>query len=210
MLRKNRIGLFAVTAVAASLLVGGLVVGSNMGFKMNLQLTRGVAQWVSIPYISPYANADAVLTNTMPAGGTVTRFLPTNPPSQQFWTGTLGTNFAVVGGEGYQLTPTGTIGTTYNVIIVGSHDPFQTVPAGGFIASRDYLVSIPYHTTFINAGDVLADLPSAGTVTRLLKTSPPSVQFWTGSLGTNFGVVLGEAYNVRVVSNSPGFLPAHF
>ena len=209
MKQKSRIKVLALAAVVVTLGVGGVVIGSNMGFKFNLALTGGVDQWVSLPYNSPYADADDVLDALMPGGGTVTRFLPTAPPSVDFWNGSSGTNFATTAGEGLQLNPL-TPGTT-NAVVVGSHNPFANVPAGGFIANRDYLISIPYHTTAQNADDLLADLPSSGgTATRLIPGTPPSVDFWNGSSGTNFSVVLGEGYVVRVLSDSPGYIPAHF
>jgi hypothetical protein len=189
--------------------VGGVVIGSNMGFKFNLALSGGVDQWVSLPYNSPYSNADDVLDALMPGGGTVTRFLPTVPPTVDFWNGSSGVNFATVAGEGLQLNPLAP-GTT-NAVVVGSHNPFANVPSGGFISNRDYLIAVPYHTTAQNADDLLADLPSSGgTVTRLIPGTPPSVDFWNGSSGVNFAVVLGEGYVVRVLSDSPGYIPAHF
>ena len=199
----------AFGTVGLGLLVPGLLLGaSNMGFKVNRLLVGGnsIKQWVSIPYRSPYHNADDILQRLMAGSGTVTRYLPTFPASTEFWTGSLGTNFAVMPGEGYELAPTITI----ERLIVGSHDASVVVPAGGFIANREYIMSIPYHSVSETADDLLRELPTGGTLTKLLPTSPPSVSFWTGSLGTNFPLVIGEAYKFKPIANAPGFIPSHY
>jgi hypothetical protein len=235
-MRKSRITILAAAGVVATLMVGGLVVGSNMGLKGNFALVGGVDQWFAPPYLNPYVDADGLLKALTPtAGGTITRFVATSPPAFQFWTGATGNgnppNFLLEKGEAYQIRPN----TDETVIIVGSHDPFATIPAGqrglpvgpdvppGFVGNVDYLVAVPWHTTYQDADDMLNDLPTGtGTVTRVRQAvgGPPSFEFWTGVAGNcnvgvtctqpAFGIDLGRGYLVRILSNSTGFSPAHF
>ncbi len=230
---KSKITMLAATDTAAALLVGGLVVASNMGFKGRFQFQPGVTTWFSPPYTSPYANAGQLLSALAPGDATasINRLVPTAPPSFQFWlasgdggpSGVNPKNFVLKPGEGYQIS----VGTASDVVVVGAHDPFVTVPAGqdgtqvgniapGFIAGRDYLVSVPWHTTYINANDFLLDLAAQGSITRLDQVSgnPPAFFFWTGNDGNdspkNYAIQLGRAYQVRVLTSSSGFVPAHF
>ena len=208
-MKKNRIAALAVTGMVASLVVGSLVIGSNMGFKKNQLLILGQDQWIAVPMTGPHAvDANSLLTALGGAGGTVTNILPTAPPSVQFWTGSLGDNFAFVPGNGYQFRPG--VAAATSVIIVGAHDPNQIVPAGGFLGGRDYLLSPPYHTTAVNAQGLLDDIPGGGTITRLVVGPVPSFQFWTGSLGDNFAYTIGEGVTIRPIVSSAGFLPSHF
>ena len=70
MTKKNRIAALAVTGVVASLVVGSLVIASNMGFKINLQLApSGQVQWISVPYGGPYTNADDLLNLVLGGNG---------------------------------------------------------------------------------------------------------------------------------------------
>jgi hypothetical protein len=174
------------------------------------------------------------------AGGTITRFVSTSPPSVQFWTGLSGNglppNFLLEKGEAYQIRPN----TNETVIIVGSHDPFATIPSGqrgvpagvlplgsnvppGFVGNVDYLISVPWHTTYQDADDLLNDLPTGtGTVTRVKQAvgGSPLFEFWNGLSGNcqvgvtctqpAYGIDLGRGYMVRILSNSSGFSPAHF
>ena len=230
---KSRIAMLAASGVIAALMVGSIVVASNMGFKARFTFDGGVSNWFSPPYTSPYATAGDLLAVVAPAGGTIERSIPVSPPVIQYWTGTSGNgtpqNFVLKPGEGYDVSPT----VSTDVIIVGAHDPFVTIPAGqdglpdlgsgpggsippGFVGNRDYLIAVPYHTTYQTVDDLLKDLPASGTVTRKDEVSgnPPIYFFWTGTSGNdvpqNYAVVLGKAYQVRLVSASAGYTPAHF
>jgi hypothetical protein len=231
---KSRIAMLAASGVIAALMVGSIVVASNMGFKARFTFTGGVAQWFSPPYTSPYATADDLLNAVAPAGGLINRYVPSSPPAFQFWNGSAGNgvpfNFVLKPGEGYEIQPN----ASSDVIIVGAHDPFVTVPAGqdglpaiggnpaggsippGFVGNRDYLVAVPYHTTYQTIDDMLKDMPAGGTIFDLRQApgNPPAFYFWNGLTGNdvpkNFAVTLGKAYQVRLVSASAGFTPAHF
>jgi hypothetical protein len=233
---KSRIAMLAASGVIAALMVGSIVVASNMGFKARFQLTGGVSNWFSAPYTSPYATANDLLNAAAPtSGGQISRYIPSDPPAIQFWTGSTGNgspfNFVLKPGEGYDIVPN----VNEDVVLVGAHDPFVTIPAGqdglpavgsiplggsippGFVPNRDYLVAVPYHTTYAKIDDMLKDMPGAsGVITKVVHNvgSPPAYFFWTGTTGNdtpkNFAVVLGQAYLVRVLTASSGITPAHF
>ena len=234
MLKNSRIGTIAALGVVAAIGVGSLVVASNMGFKGRFTFSAGVRQWFSPPYRSPYATADDLRNAALPnGGGTITRTVATSPTSFQFWNGTTGNgdpkNFVLNAGEGYELLPT----VAEDSVLVGSHNPFTAVPLAqtglpaspgiplggstpaGFVANRDYLIAVPWHTTYLTAEDLRVDIPAAQRVVRIAPTSPASFIFWTGSTGNdtpqNFAVTLGEAYEVRVLQTTPqGTSPSHF
>ena len=242
MLKNSRIASFAAIGVIGALAVGSLVVASNMGFKGRFAFPGGIATWFSPPYNSPYQTADDLLQATCPtAGGRIQRTIASSPPGFQFWLGSaLGGNSNVPGednwdlnaGEGLEVKPN----STEDVILVGSHNPFTAVPLAqinlpldannvqipdtpnGFVANRDYLISVPWHTTYLTAEDLRLDMPGAARVIRLEET-PGNVAFffWSGpELGgndtpQNFALTLGEAYEVRILQNTPqGATPAHF
>jgi hypothetical protein len=240
---KSRIAMLAASGVIAALMVGSIVVASNMGFKARFTFTGGEKNLFAPPYTSPYSNAgDLLAAVAVNSGGigTVTRRIPVSPPAEQFWNGFDGNgdpkNFLLKPGEGYDVIPS----VDEDVVIVGAHDPFVTVPAGqdglpenaaagiplggsigpGLEIQRDYWVAPPYHTTYVTAQDFRADLPGgldgASTITRIDDQPgvPPAYLFWNGFDGNstpkNFAITLGEAYVVRVLTPSPGFTPAHF
>ncbi len=73
------------------------------------------------------------------------------PPGFQQWDGTAGINVDLVAGEGVELRPS----APADVIVVGSHDPHIKVPEGGLSCCRDYLISIPDHSSTHKADDLL-------------------------------------------------------
>jgi hypothetical protein len=251
MLKNSRIASFAAIGVVAALAVGSLVVASNMGFKGRFAFTGGVAQWFSPPYNSPYKTADDLLQATCPsAGGRIQRTIASDPPGFQFWAGKgagegngIPPNFVLNAGEGYEVKPScGLVpnlcnaggGLVEDVVLVGSHNPFIALPLSqqglpdnadptpdGFVANRDYLISVPWHTTHLTAEDLRTDLPGAARIIRLEETTTNvAFFFWTGPPPTgaggndtpqNFALTLGEAYEVRILQDTPqGVTPAHF
>jgi len=156
-------------------------------------------------------------------------------------------NFVLNAGEGYEVKPTcggppalactsGASILEEDIVLVGSHNPFVALPLAqnglpgsdalnnvstpaGFVANTDYLISVPWHTTYLTAEDMRLDLPGAARVIRLVENpgSPAAFFFWTGPVnggnGTpqNFALTLGEAYEIRILQDTPqGVTPAHF
>ena len=63
----------------------------------------GVEQLVSIPYPLTPITADEILDDVLQSSGTVTRLLPGNPPSFDFWNGSNGANFSLPEGEAVKI-----------------------------------------------------------------------------------------------------------
>jgi hypothetical protein len=244
MLKNSRIGTIAALGVVAAIGIGSLVVASNMGFKGKFAFTANEKTWFSPPFHSPYQTANDLMVaingaGASPNGGVVQRTVATNPPSFQFWDSALRlgngepANFVLNAGEGYEIKSNATV----TPVVVGSHNPFTALPlaqnglpanaaAGiplggstpaGFVANRDYLISVPWHTTYLTAEDLRADLPGAQRVIRVEQNvgQSPAFFFWNGDTGNdtpkNFAVTLGEAYEVRVLQSTPqGATPSHF
>ncbi len=89
----------------------------------------------------------------------------------------------------------------------------------GFVANRDYLISVPWHTVYLTAEDMRTDLPGAARIIRRVETagSPAAFFFWTGPLAggnddpQDYALTLGEAYEVRILTDTPqGVTPSHF
>ena len=240
MLKNSRIGTIAALGVVAAIGIGSLVVASNMGFKGKFSFTANEKTWFSPPYHSPYQTANDLMLAINPgSGGVVQRTVATNPPSFQFWDSQaqvgngLPANFVLNAGEGYEIRSNASV----TPVVVGSHNPFTALPlaqnglpanadAGiplggstpaGFVANRDYLISVPWHTTYLTAEDLRSDLPAAQRVVRIDNAGggAPSFFFWNGDTGNdspkNFGITLGAAYEVRVLQSTPqGATPSHF
>lgn len=199
--------------VVAGLLVG-VVYASNMGFKLvfGLAHTGGLPAndfSVSIPFNTPFNVANDIY-QAAPGAAFVARL---NAASNTFtiWVplpGNFANNFPVAKGEGYLIRIPG--GTSTSITLVGSHDPAFTYNFN--IAGRDFLISIPYHTTWQVAQDLYKATPNASAVTKL-NPSTNTFTIWTplpGNAANNFPIVIGEAYRVRVSAAPSVTVPEHF
>ena len=179
-------GLVAGIAVVA-LVVGGLAVASNMGFKFVPNIPSNGAFNLSLPWNNNYSNAQSLLTD-LRSGGDVTRVAKFNANSTlTSWDGESGVNFAIEKARSY-IAYGGTNGAT--PVIVGSHDPNFTIDIGG---NQAFNAAAPYHQTFSNAQALLTDLrDKGGDVTRVAKFNTNStLTSWDGESGVNFSLDLG-------------------
>ena len=226
--------------VAAALIVvmGGAVVASNMGFKMNKPLVQAALgstsqtgnNWTSIPYHNPYGTIGGLcsqtgLLSTGTIGRTIIRTknytgLTTNFVS--FTCGTLGANNqALIPGKMVEIRPfgPGVANSPTSMIIVGSHDSGQPI---SITEGSDFWLSVPYHTTWVNSNDLCAQagLTSTGTLRgsmQRLNPGPPAA-FQPATCGSTiaiFNLVLGEGLQVREANPTAGiqvrtFTPAHY
>jgi hypothetical protein len=193
-------------SLALVLVVGGLVVASNMGFKYVPNFAVPSADyWLSVPYNNNYTVADDVC-NDLGAATLVSRF-DTPTGIRQDWTCPFGTNFTVTSGEGLFVR----VGSASTPVIVGSHDPTLAIPAGGFtVVNTDWFLSIPYHTTAAVADDICLEVGPNATLISRFDTGTGIRQDWTCPFGTNFTVNIGEALAVRVGAATSAFTPSHY
>lgn len=187
------------------LVLGGLVVASNMGFKWAPTWSEiNKDYWISLPYRGSWSVADD-LCGLVPNSTLVSRFDPVGSVRLD-WTCPFGNNFALTPGEGFFVR----VSASSSPVFVGSHDDDLEIPVGGFaVANSDYFLSIPYHTTAAVADDVCAEVADAIIVSRF-DTSTGVREDWTCPFGNNFTVRPGESLALRVSQPGPGFVPSHY
>jgi hypothetical protein len=216
---------FLVALGLAGLLVGGGLLASNMGFKLNYALdgpgVNGSATGTStlgLPFHQQTNLANALdLINDMNAAGpgtvnSVSKFVKSTDGLLTY-TGSAGENFSLVPGEAYFVQVAGTI----NYIVVGSHNPNLDVtfdgPGVNGSATGTTFFALPYHTTLTDALSLIAELNGAGpgtvnSVSKFVK-STDGLLTYTGSAGENFSLVPGEGYFVQVAGTIVA-RPSHY
>ena len=154
-------------------MVGGMVIASNMGFKLSFGLlkaagTNSGTNWVSLPMYFPFANAldwKADITNCTQ----VTRFVRSNDTLQTY-TGAKGSiNFPIEKGTAYLVK----VSADTSYVVVGAHDPSYAVPllkAVGTNSGTNW-VSVPYHSTTNNALELKADIANCTQVTKFVRSN---------------------------------------
>jgi len=219
--RTWAVGMVTVAVLAG----GGVLLASNMGFKLNYQLIRqtaGVsatgANTLAIPF-NPQVGIISSKTLMDDIGSasvaSVARYMrATN--SYESYTGRVGTpnaNFTLATGEGYLVV----MSTTTNYIVVGSHNPNASITLNrqqaGVSATGANLFSFPYHHTANTSKALMDDIGSASvaSVARYIRATN-SYESYTGRVGTpnaNFTVALGEAYLI-VMSTTTNYIPSHY
>lgn len=222
----------ALVSCAALLVAGGLF-ASNMGFKLNYQLTGPGAfpvngtNTISLPYNQQSGLLSAEdLGNDVGgfnAGGggpvlQVAKYIKATDGIQSY-TGGTGTDpdFGLDPGVGYRIQ----VNTDTSYIIVGSHKPGFAVALTGPGAfpvngSNDY--SYPYHSTSTTSQELGNDVGGfsaggGGPVLQVAKyvKSTDGLQSYTGGTGTDpdFALIAGEAYVIQV-NTDVNYVPSHF
>jgi hypothetical protein len=223
-------------AVTILLTSGGLVLASNMGFKINKQiypswLLSGVPKrdnWISIPYNSPYADAKKLCTafGTTAAGFTIFQLNPATGTQLVNYPCSLSTVVALDAARGIRIRNTSTVVPIItNGVLVGSSNEATSLPTilGGFLVAgapkKDNWISVPYHTTWIKAEDVCVSLGMGGGTGNIIRNNPDPVATPNAishpcgnTTINNFALVIGEALNVRktTAGDIVGKLPPHF
>jgi hypothetical protein len=197
-MKRNRKLWGLIASVAAlGLLVGGVAVASNMGFKYVPNIPTGEYWNLSLPWNNNYAKASELL-NDLNNGDTtndaqsVTRFNFDKSRTDWFKGAPPSQNFAVVKGEGYLVRAADGIDDT---VVVGSHDPNFTITynANEFLNS-----SAPYHQTHSFAADLFSDMNTQtgdgiDTISRVNSNNTFTDWFLGAPPSQNFGLDLGMA-----------------
>jgi hypothetical protein len=179
--KKSRLTLAVVMIAATVVIVGGVAIASNTGFKINKALFPIAANpqagnnWTSLPYFHPYPNANvlclAMGLRTNGVGGVTAAnaatLLKIDPVSGGSSTGICGTStggtFTWAAGTGVRIrNTTAATGPTAptQAILVGSHNPSvtlnlpQTDPTNANANKGNFWFAVPYHTTAVNAQDL--------------------------------------------------------
>lgn len=200
---------------ALVLAVGGTVLASNMGFKFVPNLNQAGKDFtISLPINNNYTNADSIFQDVNASGCAAAKVERINPStggtSRTTWVGfgSAADNFSVAKGQGYIVTTAGNC-TTW--VVVGSHDP--TYVYNFAQAGKDYLTSIPYHTTATVANDLFTGIPNCAKVERInpsLGATSRTTWVGFGSAADNFPVAIGQAYIVAVGVAGVNWTPAHY
>ena len=201
-------GLVAGIAVVA-LVVGGLAVASNMGFKFVPNIPSNGAFNLSLPWNNNYAKAED-LRKDIASYGPVDRVSRYNADSTlSNWNGKPpGKNFAIAKGEAYIV-----FGGNGGVqpVIVGSHDPNFTI---NIAAGDAFNAAAPYHQTLNKAEDLRKDIESQfpGSVDRVARyNSDSTLSNWNGKPpGKNFDLALGSGVIIFAKSAISGYVWPHY
>lgn len=186
-----------IAAAIVMLIISTVAIGSNMGFKISIQLTAGYSNFVSLPYFNSYTNAQS-LFNDIPNVSSVSRW--NNATGLwETWIG-FGNNFAITPGECYVVK----VRNNATWVVVGSHNPSLALP---LTAGYSNFVSVPYHTTATNAQSLFNQIPNVSSVSRW-NNATGLWESWIG-FGNNFAITPGEGLVVKVRTTST-WAPAHF
>lgn len=208
---KSRMVRAALATVGAfALILGGVAVASNMGFKFVPNVGGGDNFNLSLPWNNNYPNV-ADLFNDLPGVQSVSRF-NANATLTTWQNGTPAAgNFGLSKGDAYIAVAGG--GGISTAVIVGSHDPNFTLD---FAGGDNRNVAAPYHGTHARVADFFNDLNSqlgAGAVQSVSRFNAnatlTSWQNGTPSAG-NFTLNLGEGYIVLANSGGTGYVYPHY
>ena len=222
-MKKN----YVVALGAIVLLVAGVVVASNMGFKLNKPLdgpgTNGSAsgtQDVGLPFNqqTSLVNASDLRGDIVAEGGTgvsISRFNPQTDSLATYAGISSANDFALTPAEGYRVK----LSSDVNYIIVGSHDPGLVVtlngPGTSGSASGSQLYAYPYHST-ANAASQLRDevLAQGGggislSISRFNSQTDALATYAGISSANDFALAPGEAYVLKS-SGDIAYVPSHY
>lgn len=211
---------------AVALLVGGVVVASNMGFKLNKTIAgpgAGVAsgtQDIGLPFnqqtsLVKASNLRADIIASGATGVSVSRFNPVTDALQVYSGLSVADDFDLAPAEGYRVKVSG--GSSY--IIVGSHDPGLVVsldgPGTNGSASGTQLYSYPYHSTTSAASQLRQEIlnQSGGGVSVTVSRFNPAIdalKVYSGlSVADDFALTPGEGYVIKT-SADIAYVPSHY
>jgi hypothetical protein len=222
-MKKN----YVIALAAIVLLVAGVVVASNMGFKLNKPLegpgTNGSAsgtQDVALPFNqqTSLVNASHLRDDIIASGGTgvsISRFNQQTDALATYAGVTVDSDFALVPAEGYRIK----LSNTINYIIVGSHDPGLVVtldgPGTNGSSSGTQLYAYPYHSTANMASQLRAEIiaQAGGAVTLSISRFNPQTDAlltYSGvTVESDYALTPGEAYIIKT-SADIAYVPSHY
>jgi hypothetical protein len=231
---KKNVFVAAALAVCVLATAGGLL-ASNMGFKLNYQLTGPASvggagtgkQLFSLPYFRQTGidNAANLLfdigTGSSGPVSNITKYNNVND-TLIVYNGRMSSSpavpFTLAGGEGYLVTMNGNV----NYIVVGAHDPSLSValtgPASvGGAGTGKQLFAPPYNITSANAAQMLFDIGggSSGPVSNITKYNKvnDTLIVYNGRMSSSpavpFVLAPGEAYLVTMNGNVP-YIASHY
>jgi hypothetical protein len=225
MTKKTFFGAMAVATAVA--LTGSALVASNMGFKLNYQLSAQGAgsnsgtNTLALPDNRQTGLNDAKnLMDDIGGIATVTsiqKFLKATD-TLQVYTGRKngGLAFPLAAGEAYYVKMN--VGTPVNYVIVGSDDPaiaYNLQAQGAGSNSGTNFFAYNYHQTAADAKGLLDDIGGVASVTSIQKflKATDTLQVYTGRKngGLAFALTPGECYYVKMNTGvTVAYTPSHY
>jgi hypothetical protein len=206
-----------IVAVGVVVVLGGGLMASNMGFKLNKSLVAAGGgslsgtQMLGLPYNRQVGidNASDLFADMggSPTVQSISKFTTINDGLTAYTVGLA--DFPLEAGAGYLVK----MGSNSNYIVVGSHDPsavIQLEAAGAASLSGTNLFTPPYHATASTASELFAELGNAPTVQSISKftTSNDGLTAYTVGLA-DFDLNPGESYLIKMGSTVP-YSPSHY
>ena len=192
--------------VGAALLIGGVAIASNMGFKYTTDIQADESFNLSLPWNNNYTTAEDLRTDL---GADRVSKVRTDATFQNWFPGSFGNNFDTVAKEAYVVTAGG---TAIQEHVVRSHDPTATID---LTADEAKNVAAPYHQTLTTANELFQDIEGqlgAETLDRVSKIrADATFQNWfPGSFGNNFDLDLGMGVVVFAKATAGGYQYPHY
>jgi len=211
MTRNRTVWGLAAALAGVALLLGGVAVASNMGFKFVPVIpgTPGLNSFnLSLPWNNNFTDA-AALFDAITAYGPISSVQKWGADSSLYaWLGPGSyTNFPIQKGIAYIVNGAGP--GDVHPVIVGSHDPNFTMT---FVAGSTS-ASAPYHQTYVDAAGLFAAIKATcPNLTSVQKWGADSSLYaWLGPGSyTNFPLDLGMGVMVNTTTQCAGFVWAHY
>ncbi|MFC1786717.1 fibronectin type III domain-containing protein [Halobacteriota archaeon] len=160
--------------------------------------------WISIPLTTTITTASELMDAIGSNCDAVNRWNP-DTQSAEGWIslmGGMGTNFAIVPGEGYEVSVTAN--TTFSVTgAPATIDPIDLIKESGSTGKN--WIGLPYDTTLTTASTVMDSIGSNSDAVNRWNPDTQSAEGWIslmGGMGTNFNIVTGEGYEISVTGNT--------
>jgi hypothetical protein len=211
----------------AAVLGAGVLVASNMGFKLNYTLQASLAgvsnsgtNTIALPdnRQTGVNNAKNLMDDVTFLNVTnVQRFLEATDATETYTgrkSGGVAVPFALNSGEGYFIR----MATTTNYIVVGSHNPAFSHTLNQALAgvsnSGTNFFAYPYHSTAANAKQLMDDIGflNVTNVQRFLKATDATETYTgrkSGGVAVPFALNPGEAYFIRMAT-TVNYIPSHY
>jgi hypothetical protein len=200
--------LAAGVAASLSICVCGLVLASNMSFKVvpSIPTADPDVYDISLPLVNNYTDLASVFNDINASAGCeaaqVTVF--NSDQTSCSWTGPFSCNTALQPGEGVRVS-TVSAGCS-GWVIVGAHNP-AFVYGFSIVDPGIYHMSIPYHTTALTLGDIFNSIPGA---VEVCKFNPDQTSCcFTGLVSCDDTVEYWKAYRISVTAPTT-WVPPHY
>ncbi|MDD2666213.1 MAG: hypothetical protein PHD13_03235 [Methanocellales archaeon] len=160
--------------------------------------------WISIPLETNITTASQLMSAIGSNCDAVNRWNPVTQKSEGWISlfGGMGTNFAIVPGEGYEVSVTAN--TTFSVLgTIPTTQSINLVKKPGSTGKN--WVGLPYFTTKSNASQLMSSIGSNCDAVNRWNPVTQKSEGWIslfGGMGTNFNITTGAGYEVSVTGNT--------